>query len=114
MIFPTLNMRKVRLVRSLSVTVVTVLGEVHDALVVILVGLTVDDSQPILLYCVPHDYPLLVLVSTSDQQFMVAVQTGLVLGVTVVAVSSVHHCPSHLQLDLVLLDAVNLEILLSQ
>jgi len=107
MIFPTLNIRQVRLVRSLSVAVVTVLSEVHDALVVVLIGLSVDDSQSILLYCVPHDDPLLVLMSTSDQEVMVTLQTGLVLGLTVVAVSSVHHCSSHLQLDLVLLDAVN-------
>ena len=44
-------------------------------------------------------------------QHLVTLQAGLVLGLTVVAVSSVHHCSSHLQLDLVLLDAVNLEIL---
>ena len=49
--------------------------------------------------------------TTSDQEVMVTLQTGLVLGLTVVAVSPVHHCSSHLQLDLVLLDAVNLEIL---
>jgi len=107
MIFPTLNIRKVRLVRILSVTVITVLSEVHDALVVILIGLSMDDSQSILLYCVPHDNPLLVLMSTSDQEVMVTLQTGLVLCLTVVAVSPVHHCSSHLQLDLVLLDAVN-------
>ena len=99
-----------RLVRSLSVTVVTVLGQVHDALMVVLIGLAMDYSQSILLYCVPHDNPLLVLMSTSDQEVMVTLH-GLVLGVTVVAVTSVHHCSSHLQLNLVLLDAVNLEIL---
>ena len=102
------------LVRSLSVTVVTVLGQVHDALVVVLIGGSVDDSQPLLLYCVPHDDPLFVLVTTPDQELMVALQTGLVLGLTVVAVSSVHHCSSHLQLDLVLLNAVNLQIVESQ
>ena len=102
------------LVRSLSVTVVTVLGEVHDALVVVFIGLSVDDSQPLLLYCVPHDNPLFMLVATTDQELMVALQAGLVLGLTVVAVSSVHHRPSHLQLDLVLLHAVNLESVKSQ
>ena len=45
----------VRLVRSLSVAVVTVLGEVHDALVVVLVRLSVDDSQPVLWHSVSHD-----------------------------------------------------------
>ena len=104
-------MRKVGLVRSLSITVVTVLCEVHDALVVVLIGLSVDDSQPLLLYCVPHDDPLFMLVATADQEVVVPLQTGLVLGLTVVAVSSVHHRSSHLQLDLILLNAVNLEML---
>ena len=38
------DLTAVRLVRSLSVAVVTVLGEVHDALVVIFIGLSVDHS----------------------------------------------------------------------
>ena len=39
----------------ISVAVVTVLGEVHDALVVVLVRLSVDDSQPVLWHSVSHD-----------------------------------------------------------
>lgn len=42
-------------------------------------------------------------------QHLVTVQTRLVLGVTVVTVPSVHHSAGHLKLDLVLLDAVNLQ-----
>ena len=42
-------------------------------------------------------------------QHLVTLQAGLVLGVTVVTVTPVHHSASHLELDLVLLDAVNLQ-----
>ena len=112
------------------------LSQVHDALVIVLVLLTVDHSHPLRLDRVPHYDPALqqssqsvlswseyllhlvmlvpsphhggqVVVLTS--QHLVTVQTRLVLGVTVVAVPSVHHSAGHLKLDLVLFDAVNLE-----
>ena len=42
-------------------------------------------------------------------QHLVSVQTGLILGVTVVAVSPLQDSACHLQLNLVLLNTVNLQ-----
>lgn len=104
------------------VAVVAVLGQVHDpVMVVVALGPVHNDllrAPPM-----PHNYALVVVVAAPDEEVVVAlglpqntrvvagVQAGLVLGLScvcaVVALAPVHDPSLQLELDIILLDAVN-------
>ena len=99
---------------------VTVLGQVHDAIMVavlagglapvhndLLLTVSADQDAPIMLPVSPHHHVVTTPAPPHHAPIVTGVQTRVILAISMVTVPSVHHPTSHLQRNVILLDSVH-------